>query len=71
MALRRFSLSSGSACSSGSREPSNVLSAIGLDYEQALGTIRFGLGRDTTVDHISLLIEDVTKSVARLREISV
>lgn len=71
MALRRFSLSSGSACSSGSAEPSSVLSAIGLDDPRALGTIRFGLGKSTTAEHVDLLVEDLQSNLARLREISV
>ncbi len=71
MALRRFSLSSGSACSSGSREPSGVLKAIGLSDAAALGTIRFGLGRSTNLEEIDLLVNDLCSNVARLREISV
>lgn len=71
MALRRFSLSSGSACSSGSPEPSGVLQAIGLDDAEAFGTIRFGLGKSTTVEQIDLLVEDLKLSLSRLREISV
>lgn len=71
MALRRFSLSSGSACSSGSAEPSSVLGAIGLDDTRAMGTIRFGLGRSTTAEQLDLLVDDLQSSVTRLREISV
>lgn len=71
MAMRRFSLSSGSACSSGEREPSQVLRAIGVDDATAMGSIRIGLGRSNTGEHIRLLVEDLKSSVARLREISV
>ena len=71
MAMRRFSLSSGSACSSGSAEPSDVLGAIGLDVAAALGTIRFGLGRSNTIEQVDLLVEDLKTNVGRLREMSV
>lgn len=71
MSLRRFSLSSGSACSSGSKEPSGVLTAIGLDDDAALGTLRFGLGRTTTREEIDLLVTDLRSNVSRLREISI
>ena len=71
MAMRRFSLSSGSACSSGEREPSQVLKAIGLDDATAMGSIRIGLGRSNTEAHIDLLLADLKSSIPRLREISV
>jgi cysteine desulfurase len=71
MSMRRFSLSSGSACSSGERDPSHVLRAIGVDEATAMGSIRIGLGRSNTGEHISLLVEELKGSVARLREISV
>lgn len=68
--LRRFSLSSGSACSSGERGPSRVLRAIGLDDALAMGSIRIGLGRSNTMEHANMLVEDLKRVVARLREIS-
>lgn len=68
--LRRFSLSSGSACSAGEREASYVLRAIGVDEPMAFGSIRFGLGRTTRLEDIDLLLADLKSSVARLREIS-
>jgi cysteine desulfurase len=71
MAMRRFSLSSGAACSSGSREVSPVLRAIGRDDAHSAGSIRFGLGRSTTTEHIDLLVADLKKTVSRLREMSV
>jgi cysteine desulfurase len=71
MSMRRFSLSSGSACSSGERDPSYVLRAIGVDEATAMGSIRIGLGRSNSKDHINLLVEELKGSVARLREISV
>ncbi|HUP44030.1 MAG TPA: cysteine desulfurase family protein [Thermoanaerobaculia bacterium] len=70
IAMRRFSLSSGSACSSGERGPSRVLRAIGLDDAKAMGSIRIGLGKSNTMEHAHMLVEDLTRVVARLREIS-
>jgi cysteine desulfurase len=71
IAMRRFSLSSGSACASGEQEPSHVLKAIGLDDATAMGSIRIGLGRTNTAEHINLLIGELKSAVSRLREISV
>lgn len=68
--MRRFSLSSGSACSSGERGPSAVLRAIGLSDDMAMGSIRIGLGRSNTQEHAEMLVEDLKRVVARLREIS-
>lgn len=70
VAMRRFSLSSGSACSSGERGPSRVLLAIGVSEEKAMGSIRVGLGKSNTGEHISMLVDDLKRVVARLREIS-
>ena len=70
LAMRRFSLSSGSACSSGERGPSPVLLAIGASEAAAMGSIRFGLGRSNTADHVEMLVADLKRAVARLREIS-
>ncbi len=66
-ALRRFSLSSGSACSAGAREASYVLKAIGLTEEEAMGSIRVGLGKTTRQEELDLLVEDLRNAVARLR----
>jgi cysteine desulfurase len=71
MALRRFSLSSGSACSSGDREVSAVMKAIGLDTPAARGTIRFGLGKSNTREQIDRLVEDLEINLSRLRELSI
>jgi len=68
--LRGFAVSSGSACSSGSVEPSHVLLAIGLTPERARASIRFSLGASNTADHVDELIDAVAESVARLRKIS-
>lgn len=70
VAMRRFSLSSGSACSSGERGPSRVLLAIGVSDEMAMGSIRIGLGKSNTGEHVTMLVDDLTRTVARLREIS-
>ncbi len=69
--MKRFSLSSGAACSSGDRGPSSVLKAIGVGDDAALGSIRFGLGKSNTAEHIEMLIDDLHRNVRRLREISV
>jgi len=70
VAMRHFSLSSGSACSSGERGPSPVLTAIGVSENAALGSIRFGLGKSNTAEHIAMLVDDLKRVVAKLREIS-
>jgi len=70
LAMKRFSLSSGSACSSGEKGPSRVLKAIGLSDALAMGSIRFGLGKSNTADHIEMLIDDLKRVVRKLREIS-
>ncbi|HEY3055613.1 MAG TPA: cysteine desulfurase family protein [Thermoanaerobaculia bacterium] len=70
VAMRRFSLSSGSACSSGERGPSRVLLAIGVSETMAMGSVRIGLGRSNTAEHMSMLVEDLRRVVAKLREIS-
>jgi cysteine desulfurase len=63
-------LSSGSACTSGSHEPSYVLQAIGVDDSLAHASIRFGLGRDTTEAEIDTVIDAVVEKVTRLRALS-
>ncbi|HYK05455.1 MAG TPA: aminotransferase class V-fold PLP-dependent enzyme, partial [Thermoanaerobaculia bacterium] len=70
LAMKHFSLSSGSACSAGERGPSHVLRAIGVSDDAALGSIRFGLGKSNTAEHIEMLIEDLKRIVRKLREIS-
>ena len=70
LAMKRFSLSSGSACSSGDRGPSRVLKAIGASDEAAIGSIRFGLGKSNTAEHIAMLIDDLKRVIRKLREIS-
>jgi cysteine desulfurase len=70
LAMKHFSLSSGSACSAGDRGPSHVLRAIGVSDAAALGSIRFGLGKSNTAEHIEMLVEDLKRVVRKLREIS-
>lgn len=70
LAMRRFSLSSGSACSSGEKGPSRVLQAIGVSDAAALGSIRVGLGKSNTREQAAMLIDDLRRAVQRLREIT-
>ncbi|VDQ01823.1 unnamed protein product, partial [Trichobilharzia regenti] len=68
MALKNIALSSGSACTSASLEPSYVLRAIGTEEDLAHSSIRFGIGRFTTVEEVDFTITQVVKHVKRLRE---
>ncbi len=63
-------VSSGSACTSASLEPSYVLRAMGVDEERAHGSIRFGLGRFNTTDEVAVVADAVIAHVRRLRELS-
>ncbi|RAP50079.1 MAG: hypothetical protein BZ138_06990 [Methanosphaera sp. rholeuAM270] len=64
------SVSTGSACSSKSLEPSHVLMALGVNEEDIHGTIRFTVGDFTTKEDIDYVLENLEEIVARLREIS-
>lgn len=64
---KNIAVSSGSACTSASMEPSYVLTAMGLERELAHGSLRFGLGRFTTEEEIEFVIQEVKKSVEKLR----
>lgn len=70
MALRDLAVSSGSACTSASLEPSYVLRALGRNDELAHSSIRFTIGRYTTIEEIDYTIELVRKAVIKLRELS-
>ncbi|KAJ8672590.1 hypothetical protein QAD02_003849 [Eretmocerus hayati] len=70
MALKDIALSSGSACTSASLEPSYVLRAIGTSEDLAHSSIRFGIGRFSTIDEIDYTVTNTIKHVTRLREMS-
>ena len=70
MALKDVAVSSGSACTSASLEPSYVLRALGVAEEMAHTSIRFGLGRFTTEAEVDYVIDLVADKVKRLREMS-
>jgi len=70
MDLRGFACSTGAACSSGSVEPSHVLSAIGRTPEQARSSIRFSLGRYSTAEDIDATLATLPAVVERLRAVS-
>jgi cysteine desulfurase len=70
MALKDVAVSSGSACTSASLEPSYVLRALGIGEELAHTSIRFGIGRFNTEQEVDYVVDLVVKSVQRLRELS-
>ena len=70
MAIKDIAVSSGSACTSASLEPSYVLRALKVDEELAHTSLRMGIGRYTTVEEIDYAIDLISKSVKHLRELS-
>jgi cysteine desulfurase len=70
MGIKGVAVSSGSACTSASLEPSYVLRAMGRSDELAHSSVRFSIGRFTTVEDIDFTIEQVTRTVSHLRDMS-
>ena len=70
MAIKEIAVSSGSACTSASLEPSYVLRALGRNDELAHSSIRFSLGRFTTVEEVDFAIKLISEKIGRLRELS-
>ncbi|HKB04791.1 MAG TPA: IscS subfamily cysteine desulfurase [Gemmataceae bacterium] len=70
MGIKEVAVSSGSACTSASLEPSYVLRALGVGDELAHSSIRFGLGRFNTEEEVDFVIDHVVREVNRLREMS-
>ena len=65
-----ISVSTGSACSSNSLEPSHVLTALGVPVEKIHGTVRFTIGDFTTMEDVDYVVDTLKNVVSRLREIS-
>ncbi len=70
MAIKDVAVSSGSACTSASLEPSYVLRALGVEEELAHTSIRFGLGRFSTEEEVDFVIDLVSEKVSKLRDMS-
>jgi cysteine desulfurase len=70
MSLKDLAVSSGSACTSASLEPSYVLRALGLNDEMAHSSIRFSFGRFTTEEEVDYAVNQIQSAVGKLRELS-
>jgi cysteine desulfurase len=68
--LKGLAVSTGAACSSGAIEPSHVLTAMGLRPEQARGSLRFSLGKQSTTEEVDFALGLLQETVCRLRELS-
>ncbi|MDP2688473.1 MAG: aminotransferase class V-fold PLP-dependent enzyme, partial [Deltaproteobacteria bacterium] len=68
--MKGVAASSGSACTSGSLEPSHVLLAMSLSHEMSHGSVRFSLGKSNTVEEIDYLVEIMPPIVERMRSMS-
>ena len=67
--MGNLALSQGSASNSGTIEPSHVLLSLGLSKEEALSSIRIGLGRFTTKEEVEITINTVKSAIKSLREV--
>jgi cysteine desulfurase len=70
MSLKDLAISSGSACTSASLEPSYVLRALGLNDELAHSSLRFSFGRFTTEEDVDVAVAQLRGAVGKLRELS-
>jgi cysteine desulfurase len=70
MAIKEVAVSSGSACTSASLEPSYVLRALGIEEDMAHSSIRFGLGRFNTEEEVDFVVDLMVRAVSKLREMS-
>ena len=70
LAARGICVSSGSACTSGSLDPSHVLLAIGLPHEIAHGSLRMTIGRDTTLEDVDFAVDSLKTTLQNLRMMS-
>lgn len=68
--MKGVAVASGSACTSGALEPSHVLSAMGIDPAIAQSSIRFGFGRENTMQHVDYVVEVLPEIIERLRSMS-
>jgi len=68
--LEGIAVSTGSACSSGSLDPSHVLLATGIEAERAHGSIRFSLGRENTIEDVEYVLEKLPPIIAKIRDMS-
>lgn len=68
--LEGIAVSTGSACASGSLDPSHVLLATGLSAERAHGSIRISLGRDNTMEEVEYVLQATSKVIDKIRNMS-
>ena len=68
--FKGISSSSGSACTSGSLDPSHVLLALGLPHEIAHGSLRLTFGRDNSLDDVDYIVDTIADVVFKLRQMS-